>query len=42
MNNNDVTYFDPFGAEHIPKEIKNLLTIKTLKQTFPEYKHTIQ
>ena len=22
MNNNDVTYFDSFGVEHIPKEIK--------------------
>ena len=21
-NNNSVTYFDPFGVEHIPKEIK--------------------
>ena len=22
VNNNDVTYFDSFGVEHIPKEIK--------------------
>ena len=22
MSNNDVTYFDSFGVEHIPKEIK--------------------
>ena len=22
--NNNVTYFDSFGAEHIPKEIKNI------------------
>ena len=22
INNNDVTYFDSFGVEHIPKEIK--------------------
>ena len=22
VNNNDVTYFDPFDVEHIPKEIK--------------------
>ena len=22
MRNNDVTYFDSFGVEHIPKEIK--------------------
>ena len=41
VNNNDVTYFDSFRVEHIPKEIKTLI-IKTLKQTFLEYKHTIQ
>ena len=23
--NNDVTYFDNFGAEHIPKEIKTFI-----------------
>ena len=39
---NNVTYFDSFGVERIPKEKKHLLTIKTLKQTFSEYKHTIQ
>ena len=22
VNNNDVTYFDSFGVEHVPKEIK--------------------
>ena len=22
QNNNDITYFDSFGVEHIPKEIK--------------------
>ena len=30
--NNNVTYFDSFGVEHIPKEIKK----------FIEYKHMIQ
>ena len=25
MNNNDVTYFDSFGVEHIPKEIKTFI-----------------
>ena len=25
MNNNDVTYFDSFGVEHIPKEIKEFI-----------------
>ena len=23
VNNKTVTYFDPFGLEHIPKEVKN-------------------
>ena len=29
LNNNNVTYFDSFGVEHIPKEIKTLSVIKT-------------
>ena len=49
-NNNNVTYFDSFGVEHIPKRIKVLLIvlspllrkIKTLKQIFLEYKHMIR
>ena len=28
--NNNVTYFDSFGVEHIPKKIKNLLINKYL------------
>ena len=31
MNDNNVTYFDSFGAEHIPKEIKNLIGSKNIK-----------
>ena len=31
VQNNNGTYFNSFGVEHIPKEIKNLLAIKTLK-----------
>ena len=27
--NNDVTYFDSFGVEHIPKEIKTFVGNKT-------------
>ena len=27
-NGNDVTYFDSFGAEHIPKEIKKFIDNK--------------
>ena len=29
VNNKTVTYFDNFGVEHIPKEVTNLLIIKT-------------
>ena len=29
--NNNVTYFNSFGVEHIPKEIQNLLVIKRLR-----------
>ena len=31
VNNNDVTYFDSFGAEHIPKEIKKFINNKNIK-----------
>ena len=30
-NNNDVTYFDSFGVEHIPKEIKVFINNKNIK-----------
>ena len=29
IKNNDVTYFDSFGVEHIPKEIKTFISNKT-------------
>ena len=29
--NNDVTYFDSFGVEHIPKEIKTFISNKNIK-----------
>ena len=29
--NNDVTYFDSFGVEHIPKEIKTFIDNKIIK-----------
>ena len=44
-NNNNVIHFDSFVVEHIPKEIKalkHLLTIKTLNQIFLECKHLIR
>ena len=31
VNNNDVTYFDSFGVEHIPKEIKAFIGNKNIK-----------
>ena len=30
-NSNNVTYFDSFGVEHIPKEIKTLIGNKNIK-----------
>ena len=42
VNNNDVTYFNSFGVEHIPKEIKEFVNNKTSKQIFFEYNQTIQ
>ena len=31
MNNNDVTYFNSFGVEHIPEEIKTFINNKNIK-----------
>ena len=31
VNNNSVTYFDSFGVEHIPKEIKIFINNKNIK-----------
>ena len=31
QNNNSVTYFDYFGVEHIPKEIKAFIYYKNIK-----------
>ena len=31
INNNDFTYFDSFGVEHVPKEIKTLTGNKNIK-----------
>ena len=40
VNGNTVTYFDSFGAEHTPKESRNLSATKILEQTFIGHKHT--
>ena len=34
MQNNNVTYFDSFGVEHIPKEIKAFINNKNIKTNF--------
>ena len=31
VNNNNITYFDSFGVEHIPKEIKTFINNKNIK-----------
>ena len=31
LNNNSATYFDSFGVEHIPKEIKKIVKNKNIK-----------
>ena len=31
VQNNDATYFDSFGVEHISKEIKTFITNKNIK-----------
>ena len=31
LQNNDVTYFDSFGAEHFPEEIKTFINNKNIK-----------
>ena len=31
INNNNVTYFDSFGVEHIPKEIKKIIRNKNYR-----------
>ena len=31
VQNNDVTYFDSFGVEYIPKEIKTFISNKNIK-----------
>ena len=41
VQNNNVTYFDSFGVEHIPKAIKAFTNNKNIK-IFLEYKHMIQ
>ena len=41
IKDNEITYFDSFGVEHVPKEIKKFIGHKNTK-TYLEYKQTIQ
>ena len=40
--NNNVTYFDSFGVEHIPKGIKELMKRSKIVTMFSRCKHMIQ
>ena len=42
VENNEITYFYSFCVEHVTKEIKKFIEHKTSKQTYSEYKQTIQ
>ena len=50
VKNNDITYFDSFGVEHIPKEFIKFINRplssasqnKILRQIFLGYRHMIQ
>ena len=37
----EIVYFDSFGVEHVPEEIKEFIGNKNIKVTFFEYNQTI-
>ena len=39
--NNDITYFESFGVEHIPKEIKRFIGNKNMQKILLKYKHIV-
>ena len=41
VHNNDAKYFDSFGVEHIPKQIRTFINNKNIKTNFLEHKHMI-
>ena len=41
-NRNQIVYFDIFGVEHVPEEIKKFVENENIKLTLLEYKQTIQ
>ena len=42
VQNSNVTYFDSFGVEHIPEEIKTFIGNKNIKTSILEYKQMIR
>ena len=42
VNSDNVTYFDSFRVEHIPKEIKKFIRKKNIKQIFIECKNSVR
>ena len=41
-NRNEIVYFNSFGVEHIPEEIKEFVVNKNIKNNIFEYKQAIQ
>ena len=41
-NRNEIVYFNSFGVEHVPEEIKEFIGNKNIKSNIFEYKQTIQ
>ena len=41
VNDNNLTYFDSFGVEHIPKNLKKFIGQKISLKILIEYKHII-
>ena len=39
---NEIVYFNSFGVEHVPEEIKEFIGSKNIKSNIFEYKQTIQ
>ena len=41
-NRSEIVYFDSFGVEHVPEEIKEFVRNKNIKTDIFEYKQVIQ
>ena len=41
-NRSEIVYFDSFGIEHVPEEIKEFFRNKNIKANIFDYKQTIQ